>query len=74
MGMNFAYIKGEMEKEERIKKLQKEVSSLRDLLARVAEKTSKSSKTITKEKKRERIDILKRVRERKIIDDDIPPF
>ena len=74
MGTNFAYTKVEMEKEERIKKLQKEVSSLRDLLARVKEKTAKTSKTVTKEKKKERIDIMKRVRERKIIGDDIPPF
>ena len=62
-----------MEKEERIRKLQKEVRSLRDLLARLEEE-SRPKKSEIKENKGERIDILKRIRERKIIDDDIPPF
>ena len=61
-----------MEKEERIKKLQSEVQSLRDLLARV-QKRAGSAQEYNGEKK-ERIDILKRIRDRKIIDDDIPPF
>ena len=62
-----------MEKEERIRKLQKEVRSLRELLARLEEE-SRPKKSENKERKGERIDILKRIRERKIIDDDIPPF
>ncbi len=66
--------KVKMEKEERIKKLQEEVRSLRDLLSRVEERTTPHPKTAKKEKTKERIDILKRVRERKIIGDDIPPF
>ena len=61
-----------MEKEERIKKLKEEVSSLRELLDRVSEKTRSEDKN---SKEREKpIDILKRIREKKIIDDDIPPF
>jgi hypothetical protein len=62
-----------MEKEERIKKLQDEVRSLRDLLARVEER-SNPKKNEVQHQKQERIDLLKKIRERKIIDDDIPPF
>jgi len=65
-----------MEKEERIKKLQEEVQSLRDLLARVEEKTSNKSSAVENNgsHSQKRVDILKKIRERKIIDDDIPPF
>jgi|GEM_PF-2511940 len=65
-----------MEKEERIRKLQQEVSSLRELLDRVGKRTTNPGKETEteKEKSQERVDMLKRIRERKIIDDDIPPF
>ncbi len=66
-----------MEKEERIKKLQEEVQSLRDLLSRVQEKSSgesSHSEENSENSSEERVDILKKIRERKIIDDDIPPF
>lgn len=78
-GINFAVHGGQkiiMEKEERIKKLQEEVQALRDLLSRVKERTSTgpSNEENNENSSRERVDILKKIRERKIIDDDIPPF
>lgn len=61
-----------MEKEERIKKLKEEVGSLRELLSRLEKKKVNQESTV--KKGQERIDLLKKIRERKIIDDDIPPF
>lgn len=68
------YLEFTMEKEERIKKLQKEVHSLRELLSRVEKRTPPGKEEKNGPQKEERIDLHKRIRERKIIDDDIPPF